>query len=205
MLEKRFKKLCQNYTNDNKLIAQLWKEIVEEHSQPMRAYHTLTHLEEIFKALEAYALTPLLAFATFYHDIVYDVLQDDNEKRSADLAQKRLEQLNVPQKLTQKVAQLILETQTHYASSKKNQLFLDADLAILGSDEVRYKEYAQQVRKEYTLYDDATYVKGRQDVLEIFLEKAKIYQTLYFHEKYEKQARINLLNELKWLKKRELT
>jgi predicted metal-dependent HD superfamily phosphohydrolase len=195
MLEKRFKRLCQNYTNDNKLIAQLWQEIVEKYSQPTRSYHTLTHLEAIFQALKAYEITPLLAFATFYHDIVYDVLQDDNEKHSADLAQKRLEQLNVFQKLTQKVAQLILETQTHYASSDENQLFLDADLAILGSNEAVYRDYTQQIRTEYALYDEVSYFEGRKKVLKMFLEREKIYKTPYFYEKYEKEARVNLLRE----------
>ena len=205
MLEKRFKRLCQNYSDDKELIAQLWQEIEQCHTTPQRDYHTLSHLEAIFQELQDCDLTPLLAFATFYHDIVYDVLRKDNEKRSALLAQKRLRELTVPKALTQKVSQLIRQTQTHHSSSKENQLFLDADLTILGSNEARYKVYAQQVRKEYARYDDATYFKGRQNVLEIFLKKAKIYQTPYFHEKYEKQARINLLNELKWLKKRELT
>ena len=195
MLKKRFRTLCQHYTYDKQLIAKLWQEILDEHSKPTRAYHTLTHLEQIFQELEALEVTPLLAFATFYHDIVYDASANDNEKNSALLAQKRLTELNVPTQLNQKVFQLIIETKTHQASSTENERFLDADLAILGSNRESYLHYTQQVRKEYALYDDATYFKGRKKVLKLFLEKEKIYQTQYFHEKYEKQARVNMLIE----------
>ena len=195
MLKKRFRTLCQHYTYDKQLITKLWQEILDEHSKPTRAYHTLTHLEQIFQELEPLEVTPLLAFATFYHDIVYDASANDNEKNSALLAQKRLTELNVPTQLNQKVFQLIIETKTHQASSTENERFLDADLAILGSNRESYLHYTQQVRKEYALYDDATYFKGRKKVLKLFLEKERIYQTQYFHEKYEKQARVNMLIE----------
>jgi len=195
MLEKKFKTLSQNYTKDTKLITQLWIEISHEHSKVGRDYHTLKHLERIYQELENLEVTPLLAFATFYHDIVYDASRNDNEEYSALFAQTRLRELNVPKELTQKVFQLIVETKTHQASSEENQLFLDADLAILGSNKKAYTQYTQQVRKEYAIYDDATYFSGRKKVLKMFLEKEKIYKTQYFHDKYEKQARVNMLIE----------
>jgi predicted metal-dependent HD superfamily phosphohydrolase len=195
MLEKKFKTLSQNYTNDTKLITQLWEEISHEHSKVGRHYHSLKHLEQIYQVLKNLEVTPLLAFATFYHDIVYEAFKTDNEEQSALLAQKRLRELNVPKALTQKVFQLIIETKTHHASSEEHKLFLDADLTILGSNEKTYTHYTQQVRKEYAIYDDATYFSGRKKVLKMFLEKEKIYKTQYFHDKYEKQARVNMLIE----------
>jgi len=195
MLENRFKSLCQNYTQNKTIITKLWEEILQKHTTPWRHYHTLTHLEQIYQAVEYLEMTPLLAFSTFYHDIVYEASRNDNEEHSALLAQRRLRELNVPKELTQKVFQLIIETKTHHASSEESRLFLDADLAILGSNEKAYIQYTQQVRKEYAIYDDATYVTGRQKVLKMFLEKEKIYKTQYFHDKYEKKARVNMLIE----------
>ena len=195
MLENRFKSLCQNYTQNKTIISKLWHEILQKHTAPWRHYHTLTHLENIFQELKHLEITPLLAFTTFYHDIVYEASRNDNEEHSALLAQRRLRELNVPKELTQKVFQLIIETKTHHASSKEHELFLDADLAILGSNEKAYSNYTQQVRKEYAIYDDATYFHGRKRVLKMFLEKEKIYQTQYFCDKYEKKARVNMLIE----------
>ncbi|CAA6802952.1 MAG: Unknown protein [uncultured Sulfurovum sp.] len=195
MLENKFKRLCQNYSKDEKLIAKLWREIHQEYSSQERHYHTLTHLEHMYTELEAIKMTPLFAFAIFYHDIVYDAENNDNEVASAFLAKARLRELMLPKKFYEQVCQLILETQSHQASSQDNALFLDADLSILGSPYALYKIYTLKVRKEYAVYDDLTYFKGRKKVLKAFLEKKKIYQTEHFYEKYEKQGRDNMLIE----------
>jgi len=195
MLKNKFRTLCLNYTKDEKLISKLWLEIFHEHSKVTRHYHTLTHLEHIYQELEALEVTPLLAFAVFYHDIIYYASHNDNEEQSAFLAQKRLTVLNVPKELNKKVFQLIIETKTHQASSEENSLFLDADLTILGSATEAYEKYTQQVRKEYAIYDDPTYFRGRKQVLKMFLEKDRIYKSKHFHNKYEKQARVNILIE----------
>ena len=134
MLKTKFITLCQNFSKDTALISLLWQEIQLAYSEATRLYHTLKHLENIYKELQSFKLTPLLEFAIFYHDIVYDVKRDDNEEQSAFLAKKRLEQLNAPITLIKEVFQLIIETKTHKASSEVNALFLDADLSILGSD-----------------------------------------------------------------------
>ena len=83
----------------------------------------------------------------------------------------------------------------HKASYELNTLFLDADLSILGSSQERYKEYTQNVRKEYAFYDDTTYFSGRKKVLERFLDKERIYESRYFYDKYKRQARVNMLIE----------
>jgi predicted metal-dependent HD superfamily phosphohydrolase len=195
MLENKFKTLCQNFSKDTKLISLLWQEIKVAYSEPARHYHTLQHLEHIYKELHAFELSPLLEFAIFYHDIVYDVLQNNNEEISTLHAMKYLNLLGANKTLKDELLILILETKTHNASNEKNKLFLDADLSILGSSEKNYKKYIQNIRKEYALYDDSTYFAGRKKVLKMFLEKSKIYQTKHFYDKYEKQARVNMLIE----------
>jgi len=195
MLKINFITLCQNFSKDKALISSLWQEIQLAYSETTRHYHTLKHLEEIYKELQPFRLTPLLKFAIFYHDIVYDVKRDDNEEQSALLAKKRLEELSAPSMFIEKISQLIIETKIHKASSKLNALFLDADLSILGSSQKRYEEYTQNVRKEYAFYDDTTYFFGRKKVLERFLDKERIYESRYFYDKYERQARVNMLIE----------
>lgn len=199
MLEDKFKILCKPFSQNEQVIAQLWRELKVAYSKPTRYYHTLQHLEHIYKELEPFELSPLLEFAIFYHDIVYDAKQNDNEEQSALLAQKRLTQLTLPQEFNKQLFELIVETKTHKSSSKENRLFLDADLAILGSNEKSYNKYIQNVRKEYDIYDDVTYFTSRRNVLELFLEKEKIYESKHFYELYEKQARKNLKQELKKL------
>ena len=195
MLEKKFKTLCQNFSKDKKLIAQLWEEIKTTHSEKSRYYHTLKHLEHIYKELESFELSPLVEFSIFYHDLVYDVRQNNNEEVSALYGMICLNYLGANRKFRNKLLALILATKTHISHSNEDKLFLDADLSILGSDEKSYKHYIQNVRKEYIIYDDITYFKGRKKVLKSFLEKEKIYESKHFYDKYEKQARVNMLIE----------
>ena len=51
MLKNRFQTLCQNFTNNTKLIETLWSEIEKAYTSSTRHYHTLTHLEEIYQVL----------------------------------------------------------------------------------------------------------------------------------------------------------
>ena len=193
MLKEKFETLCRSFSQDEELISKLWEEIKTFHTKENRYYHTLQHLEHIYKELEVFELIPYLEFAIFYHDIIYDTSCNNNEEQSALLCTKRLLQLNVPTALIKKVILLIHETKTHKASSITNALFLDADLAILGAK--NYKAYIIGVQKEYAIYDTATYFRGRKEFLKSFLEKEKIYMTKHFHTKYDKKARVNMLIE----------
>ena len=92
-----------------------------------------------------------------------------------------------------------METKTHETSNSENKLFLDADLAVLGSATNLYDIYAQNVRKEYAFYSDEIYKTGRKKALKMFLKKEKIYISQYFYEQYEDKARKNLKQELKKL------
>ena len=49
------------------------------------------------------------------------------------------------------------------------------------------------------MYPEVVYKPGRQKVLHHFLQMPAIYKTDYFIEKYEQQARNNMLYELKEL------
>ena len=193
MIKNKFKTLCQNFSKDKKLIDTLWKEIEKRHSEPTRYYHTLKHLEHIYAELPKQDI--VTEFAIFYHDIVYDASKNNNEEESAKLCEERLSLLGVSQKLITDTTQLINETKTHESSSKTNALFLDADLAILGSPKNIYQSYIENIRKEYALYDDATYNKGRRKALKHFLEKPNLYQSAYFYNKYEKQGQQNIIIE----------
>ena len=197
MLKEKFETLCRNFSKNEELIDELWEEIETEHSKKTRHYHTLQHLENIYRELEKVKITALLEFTIFYHDIVYDASRNDNEEESAKLCKQRLLQLNLPMKLIKEITQLINETRTHKTSSQTNALFLDADLAILGSS--NYEQYTKNVRQEYSVYDDATYLTGRKKVLKMFLDKKRIYMSKYFYEQYENKARKNLEQELRTL------
>lgn len=196
MLKNKFYTLTHHFTTDEKLIGSLWHEIHTQYSEPHRHYHTLKHLEYLYKELEMVTLTPVVEFGIFYHDIIYDVAKQDNEEQSAIYAQKRLKALTLPEELIEDITQLILLSKSHHSTPINNaKLFLDADISILGTSPSVYEQYTQNIRKEYHIYDDATYKDGRIKVLAHFLEKPRLYQSKHFYHRYEEQARSNILKE----------
>jgi predicted metal-dependent HD superfamily phosphohydrolase len=135
-------------------------------------------------------------FSIVYHDVVYNVLKKDNEEKSAAYAEKKLSALHFPQSETTHCKACILATKSHHLNDDNElNLFIDADLSILGSEQEVYVNYARQIRKEYSIYPDFMYRPGRQKVLSHFLQMKRIFKTDEFFNKYEAQARINLQHE----------
>lgn len=77
--------------------------------------------------------------------------------------------------------------------------FADADLSILGSDRAAYLDYAGRIRREYRSYPDLLYKPGRKKVLKKLLALPAIFQTTWFRNLYEENARENMLHELRLL------
>jgi len=198
VLKNKFYTLCQKTTTDNnsKCIETLWSEISISYSTKTRYYHTLSHLETIYNQLKPFQLTPAIEFSIFYHDIVYNTQERDNEEKSALFAKKQLKELGVADEIRKKVSELIMETKKHETSSFDNSLFLDADISILGSRLEVYKIYMQNIRKEYSIYSSKEYQEGRYKVLKRFLKKERLYLSNYFYNLYEEKARNNIKYEL---------
>lgn len=182
----------------------LWTALENAYTGPGRFYHNLAHLQHLY--MELHEIKHLvqdwdtLLFTLFYHDVVYEATQKDNEVQSAIYATKVLSNLKYPAAKTERCNAQIRATQYHEAvADADTNLFTDADLSILGKDSADYARYAEQVRQEYAIYPDELYKPGRQKVLLHFLAYEMIYKTNHFQEKYENQARINLKNELHML------
>lgn len=200
-LGNQFKNLLANYTADSKLIKNLWSEISHCYSHPSRQYHNLNHLDSLIKTLSPLKHQMLnwdtVLFSVFYHDIVYDVLRNDNEEQSALLAENRLHQLCLKKEEIQFCCQMILATKSHGDTKEKDiNLFTDADLSILGTDFEQYHQYTKDIRKEYAIYSESIYTAGRIKVLNHFLQMPRIFKTSHFNGLLETSARKNLNREL---------
>jgi predicted metal-dependent HD superfamily phosphohydrolase len=199
--------LCNTYNSDLNRAETTYSGIVKSYSQPQRAYHTLDHVNELITFINTSGdvkVKSMLLFTAFFHDVVYDPGSSSNETESAAIARDAMQQLLVPQEIIEDTVHLILLTKSHAnvdrsAITYDMLLFLDMDLAILGATEERYKQYAAQIRKEFKKYPDLLYNNGRRKFLEAQLKLPLIFHTQLFREKYEVQARINMINELNYL------
>jgi predicted metal-dependent HD superfamily phosphohydrolase len=135
-------------------------------------------------------------FTLFYHDSIYNALKPNNEEKSAELAKKRMQQIGVSIHEIELCKEQIMATMSHQLSSNKDtNYFIDADLSILGHNWENYMNYFKNVRKEYIFYPTFVYNNGRKKVIQHFLAMNPIFKTEYFFDKYEFQAKENLLKE----------
>ena len=206
MLQEKFTELVNRYTADTDLAQTLWVQIEEAYSSKSRHYHNLIHLEHVIKELEEAREQiqdwDTVLFAAYYHDIVYNPTDGDNEERSAAIASKNLKAIGYPSSKIDACTTLILATKSHTDTDDiDTALFTDADLAILGQQLERYKLYTQHIRTEYSMYPDVLYYPGRATVLRHFLQMKRIFKTDHFYRKYELQARENISWELERLGK----
>jgi len=190
---------------DESIITEQWQNLVKHYEESHRHYHNLTHLQELFELLlpfEAKLEHPkAVYFAIFYHDIIYNSFRKDNELKSAEYADKVLPLLKVDTTTIQLAYSLIMATKDHHPMLPSNDFhyFLDADLAILGASWEKYAIYAKAIRQEYRHVPSILYRRGRKKVLQHLLQKAPLYDTPEFFERFEAQARANIKMELKLL------
>lgn len=203
MLKETFIDLISKYSDNEEYNTKCWFEIEKAYSSKSRHYHNLDHLENLLVELEkvktAIKDIDSLLFSIFYHDLVYKATKSDNEHQSALLFEKRITKTSFSQ--IDKCKTQIDLTKEHKPSKETDTNFLlDIDLSILGKSPEVYKKYTEDIRKEYKIYPDFIYRKGRAKVLKSILELEAIFKTDFFKIVYEKQARENLTAELNQLK-----
>jgi predicted metal-dependent HD superfamily phosphohydrolase len=202
MLKVTFFELFFRYSSHKDLAETYWSEIEKHYNQKGRHYHTLRHLENLLIQLESVKEKiqdwDTTLFTLYYHDIIYKATRKDNEEKSAELAAKRLREINYPDDKIELCITHIIATKSHTKSTNSDtNYFTDADLSILGADSETYKKYTDQVRKEYSIFPDFMYYPGRKKALKHFLEMASIFKTEEFKNRFEEQARKNITMEIK--------
>ena len=205
VLKDIFFELTKKYTDNFQLIQGFWNEIDKAYSDSSRHYHNLSHLENLIFQLEEIKNKiedwDTLPFAILYHDIVYRSTKSNNEEMSAEVAAKRLSEINFPKNKISKCVAMILATKKHvHTGDNDTDLFTDADLSIFGQSWDQYTVYCNQIRKEYSIFPDLIYNPGRKKILNHFLKMDRIFKSTHFYHKMELQAKENLLKELALLK-----
>lgn len=179
----------------------LYEQLLQAYSEPQRHYHTLQHLAECLQLQSEsahLAQRPAeIAIALWFHDAVYDVKAHDNEARSADWAVTALQAAGVSAEVQTSVHALIMATE-HTAAPLAGDaaLLVDIDLAILAATPARFAEYERQIRQEYAWVPEDVFMAKRHAVLQSFMSRQHIYNTAFFHQILENQARANLQKAL---------
>jgi len=177
------------------LVAFRWLE--SHYEESARKYHSTRHINECLGILDRThhleASNPLVEYALWFHDAIYNTFSKKNEERSADAAVKVLERSGRPNADCDLVRAMIMATRHGMQPTEPPlQLLVDIDLAILGAEADRYAEFELQIRAEYWWLPTAMYRKQRAAVLQSFVTRPSIYATHEFRERLERQARNNI-------------
>ncbi|MFT3725323.1 MAG: hypothetical protein QM773_17270 [Hyphomonadaceae bacterium] len=182
--------------------SQIFENLFARHSEPQRHYHGLSHLTALLDLVTRHA--PQIKpgspnrLAIWWHDAIYDPTAKDNEEQSAVLARDHLAKLGAPPDLIDDVATIILATKNHWVGSSlgEHDIFLDADIAILGAPPAIYDSYTAAVRKEYAWAPADAFRAGRSAFLTNALTRPRLFRTDTFETAYANQARANMRREL---------
>lgn len=189
---------------DHTALKSIHDDLVKMYGEPHRHYHTLRHISRCLQELteaRSHADHPLeVELALWFHDAVHDPRRSDNEEASARYARETLRKLVKKERL-ERVTSLILSTR-HAEPPKTNdeKIIVDIDLAILGSTPDEYREYEEDIRREYGWVPENRFRAGRAELLARFLAREHIYYTDHFREKYEENARANLSHSISKLR-----
>jgi len=202
MIKENFLTLIRKYSNNENYNSECWDEIEKNYSSKSRYYHNLEHLENMLSELKKVESQikdlDTLLFSIFYHDIIYKSTKSDNEHQSALIFRKRISKTSF-KNLKKCIAQIESTKEHKLSTDNDTNILLDLDLSVLGKSSGEYKKYTKNIRKEYQIYPDFMYRKGRKKVLKNILELESIYKTDFFKKEFENQAKDNLNLELEQL------
>jgi predicted metal-dependent HD superfamily phosphohydrolase len=176
---------------------QLFELLRSAYAEPLRVYHNAVHINDCLAQLDRnreLAQHPdQVEAAIWFHDAVYIPESPNNEERSAELAKAGLSEGGIGAAVSDRIAQLILETRhLNSAQEPDAQVLCDIDLSILGCEPQAFDDFERKIRREYYRLPEPLYRMGRARVLRGLLRRPFIYQTERFRVQFEQQARSNL-------------
>jgi len=204
----------RNQTND--------EEVRGNYFSSVRTNGTAIH---VYKAI--------IAMSVFFHDAVYDPKSVRNEEDSVDLFRQFVQELldahreiyderSVKSQNVwfgfDRIENFILATKSHNANDvdiEQNEkiylnIFLDADMAVLGKSHEAYLHYASLIRKEFAHVPHNIYCKKRADVLKSFIAndvvgcRRSIFLDKQMRDALEERAVENLKIEIEFLRRGQI-
>lgn len=205
------------------------KFLLKEYRKKHRHYHDYAHvchvLDTIIDHKDKFSDLQAAELAANFHDIVYEVGDDydRNERRSCLKFLEMIEEdnpgikydRNDPDFRTVELAMVMIGcTHGHTLDRLRHRelltdvqvedikMFLDADIKILSENEDRVLRFEDEIRKEFSIYNDEVYNQGRIQVLQGFLNRRQIYLS-EIGQPWEQKARNNLqflIDRLKYKK-----
>lgn len=208
----RFRQLWQRClldsgTDESSMIHQ---HLIDAYSEPHRFYHTLTHIDHCLSLLDKIRdelqNPQALELAIWFHDVIYKPGARDNEQLSADQFMTMTKHI-FADSLRETVYRHIMAT-VHDGSEFNNadtNYMLDIDLSSFGRPWPEFIQDSNNLRLEMkNLPDDVFYQKQAAFQDKLFA-RTRFFNSAYFYDYYESQARQNRIDYSETIKKKMQT
>lgn len=185
---------------------EMWGKLDRRYREPHRHYHDPNHLAhclaELDLAGERVKHPDQVEMAIWFHDVINEPGERDNEACSADYFRDKAHDLMDPG-FVDAVSSLILVT-THQRPPKDpdKQFICDIDLASFGLPWECFMRDSDAVKAEFP-GTDSEYFQAKARFLEAMLARPRIFLTDFFHDRYEQQARENITRLLQDIKQQQ--
>ena len=187
-----------DYDNTDSVLDQL----LSVYRTPGRYYHTIEHGLEVASTVRTLtgarpaADTDDLRLAAWVHDAHFEPGADDNEKRSAALAERLALQLGMGPGRGRRVAEFVqVSSHTVRPQNELQAIMCDADLATLAKPWQAYMADVANIRAELRIDDDTVWPEVRLAMLSFFEKKTPLYHGAKATEMWEEAAIGNRLRE----------
>ena len=177
--------------------ADIHQRLVDGYNEPQRRYHTLAHIDHclsMFDQCKSLAINPdALEIAVWFHDAIFVPGKPDNEALSAELYRDLSAGVHTDE-FRELVGRLIMATLHNELSLDDSDAayMVDIDLSSFGLPWEEFLRDSRHLREESAELSDADYFQKQGAFRSCLLSRPHFYQTDFFRQLYEQQARDNL-------------
>ena len=184
--------------------AAIHQRLLDGYHESQRHYHTLAHVEQclgMFEQCKSLASNAdALELAVWFHDVIFEPGKPDNEKRSAELYLQL--SAGVHSEQTRGLVDRLIMATLHDGSSLQDDdaiYMVDIDLSSFGLSWQAFLQDSQNLRRESADLSDAEYYRKKASFQSCLLERERFYQSDFFAERLETQARSNLARYFEYI------
>jgi predicted metal-dependent HD superfamily phosphohydrolase len=186
--------LIEAATDDS---VEIYRNLLQRYREPERHYHSIEHIEHCLNQFDQCKSladnADALELAIWFHDAILVSGRRDNEARSAELYLELTHDVQT-ESTRQLVNRLIMAT-LHDGSSLNDTdscLMVDIDLSSFGLPWEEFLRDSFNLRAENPQLSDNDYFLNQTGFQRSLLARPRFFQSDYFHDRLEAQARENL-------------
>ncbi|OED39814.1 hypothetical protein AB833_14305 [Chromatiales bacterium (ex Bugula neritina AB1)] len=182
------------------------EQLLKSYSENGRYYHTCGHISfclSVFDQASNLCLNPdAVEVALWFHDAVFNFPINENERLSAEYFMRVSESV-MPDSFRERVYGLVMATR-HLAppTDPDEQIMVDIDLSSFGQAWEFFNADGQNVRRELSYLGDGEYFPNQIEFMSKLVERPYFYNTPWFREHFEAQARDNVERYLRDLREK---